>query len=147
MSGTGSAGRPGAGRVRFGIGIAASIDRGSHRPLIACSSPPAGVQPAQADEQIHVQAGHRVSNEIAADLDGGRLLCCRISRPFRGKTISQVVLPGNRGPAQGDAPMSGRRRGGRLGSWPSYPLHHRHQPDECGVVVASFNGRDSPLRR
>jgi len=28
-----------------------------------------------------------------------------------------------------------------------YLLHHRHQPDECGVVFASFKGHDSPLRR
>ena len=25
-------------------------------------------------------------------------------------------------------------------------LHHRHQPDECGVVFASFKGHQSPLR-
>jgi hypothetical protein len=27
-----------------------------------------------------------------------------------------------------------------------YLLHHRHEPDECGVVFASFRGHDSPLR-
>jgi len=27
-----------------------------------------------------------------------------------------------------------------------YMLHHRHEPDECGVVFASFKGHDSPLR-
>jgi hypothetical protein len=27
-----------------------------------------------------------------------------------------------------------------------YLLHHRHQPDECGVVFASFKGHRSPLR-
>jgi hypothetical protein len=27
-----------------------------------------------------------------------------------------------------------------------YLLHHRHEPDECGVVLASFKGQDSPLR-
>jgi hypothetical protein len=27
-----------------------------------------------------------------------------------------------------------------------YLLHHRHTPDECGVVFASFKGRQSPLR-
>jgi hypothetical protein len=26
-------------------------------------------------------------------------------------------------------------------------LHHRHEPDECGVVFASFRGHDSSLRR
>jgi hypothetical protein len=25
-------------------------------------------------------------------------------------------------------------------------LHHRHEPRQCGVVFASFNGHDSPLR-
>jgi hypothetical protein len=28
-----------------------------------------------------------------------------------------------------------------------YLLHHRHEPDECGVVFASFKGHNSPLRR
>lgn len=27
-----------------------------------------------------------------------------------------------------------------------YLLQHRHQPDECGVVFASFKGHQSPLR-
>jgi hypothetical protein len=27
-----------------------------------------------------------------------------------------------------------------------YLLHHRHTPDECGVVFASFKGPESPLR-
>jgi hypothetical protein len=27
-----------------------------------------------------------------------------------------------------------------------YLLHHRHEPDECGVVFASFKGHQSPLR-
>lgn len=27
-----------------------------------------------------------------------------------------------------------------------YVLHHRHTPDECGVVFASFKGNESPLR-
>jgi hypothetical protein len=27
-----------------------------------------------------------------------------------------------------------------------YLLHHRHEPDECGVVFASFKGHASPLR-
>jgi hypothetical protein len=27
-----------------------------------------------------------------------------------------------------------------------YLLHHRHQPDEGGVVFTSFKGHDSPLR-
>jgi hypothetical protein len=28
-----------------------------------------------------------------------------------------------------------------------YLLQHRHEPDECGVVFASFKGHRSPLRR
>jgi hypothetical protein len=28
----------------------------------------------------------------------------------------------------------------------SFVLHHVHEPDECGVVFASFRGHDSPLR-
>jgi hypothetical protein len=28
-----------------------------------------------------------------------------------------------------------------------YLLHHRHEPEECGVVFTSFKGHDSPLRR
>jgi hypothetical protein len=27
-----------------------------------------------------------------------------------------------------------------------YLLQHRHAPDECGVVFASFRGHESPLR-
>jgi hypothetical protein len=27
-----------------------------------------------------------------------------------------------------------------------YLIHHRHEPDECGVVFASFKGHHSPLR-
>jgi hypothetical protein len=27
-----------------------------------------------------------------------------------------------------------------------YLLQHRHTPDECGVVFASFKGQQSPLR-
>lgn len=27
-----------------------------------------------------------------------------------------------------------------------YLLHHRHGPDECGVVFTSFKGHASPLR-
>ena len=27
-----------------------------------------------------------------------------------------------------------------------YLLHHRHQPQECDAVFASFKGHDSPLR-
>ena len=29
---------------------------------------------------------------------------------------------------------------------PRYLLEHRHQPQECGVVFASFKGHASPLR-
>jgi hypothetical protein len=29
----------------------------------------------------------------------------------------------------------------------SFVLHHRHEADDCGVVFASFQGHDSPLRR
>ena len=27
-----------------------------------------------------------------------------------------------------------------------YLLHHSHEPQECGVVFASFKGHESPLR-
>ena len=30
---------------------------------------------------------------------------------------------------------------------PCYMLYHRHEPHECGVVFASFNGHESRLRR
>ncbi|HEX6664037.1 MAG TPA: hypothetical protein VF025_10205 [Gaiellaceae bacterium] len=29
---------------------------------------------------------------------------------------------------------------------PRYVLHHRHEPQECGVVFASFKGHATPLR-
>jgi len=28
----------------------------------------------------------------------------------------------------------------------SYLLHHRHAPEDCGIVFASFKGHESPLR-
>jgi hypothetical protein len=28
----------------------------------------------------------------------------------------------------------------------TYLIRHGHEPDECGVVFASFKGHDSPLR-
>ena len=30
---------------------------------------------------------------------------------------------------------------------PRYLLHHRHEPEECGVEFAAFKGHTSPLRR
>jgi hypothetical protein len=42
--------------------------------------------------------------------------------------------------------MSAQPRGGKLAPMPRYLLHHRHQPDECGAVFASFKGHESPLR-
>jgi hypothetical protein len=33
-----------------------------------------------------------------------------------------------------------------LGDVTRYLLEHRHRPNECGVVFASFKGGDSPLR-
>lgn len=32
------------------------------------------------------------------------------------------------------------------GSMPSFMLHHRHEPRECGVVFAAFKGYESSLR-
>jgi hypothetical protein len=29
---------------------------------------------------------------------------------------------------------------------PSFLIHHRHEPRECGVVFAAFKGHESPLR-
>jgi hypothetical protein len=34
----------------------------------------------------------------------------------------------------------------RARSVPSYMLHHRHEPCECGVVFAAFKGHESTLR-
>jgi hypothetical protein len=42
--------------------------------------------------------------------------------------------------------MSARTHRGKLAPMPRYLLHHRHEPDECGVVFASFKGHESPLR-
>ena len=33
-----------------------------------------------------------------------------------------------------------------VGFMARYLLHHRHEPDECGVVFASFKGHNSALR-
>lgn len=40
---------------------------------------------------------------------------------------------------------AGRRRDTLIGM-PRYLLEHRHQPDECSVVFASFKGHQSSLR-
>jgi hypothetical protein len=42
--------------------------------------------------------------------------------------------------------MSAGARSGKLAPMPRYLLHHRHEPEECGVVFASFKGHESPLR-
>ena len=42
--------------------------------------------------------------------------------------------------------MSAEGAGPRLIHMTGYLLHHRHKPDECGVVFASFKGHASPLR-
>jgi hypothetical protein len=42
--------------------------------------------------------------------------------------------------------MSVQTCGGKLADMPRYLLQHRHEPDECGVVFASFKGHESPLR-
>ena len=42
--------------------------------------------------------------------------------------------------------MSRRQARRHVGLMARYLLHHRHEPDECGVVFASFKGHDSPLR-
>jgi hypothetical protein len=47
---------------------------------------------------------------------------------------------------QGVAPMPARPRGTRLGIVPGFLLHHRHEPQECGVVYGAFRGYCSPLR-
>jgi hypothetical protein len=31
-------------------------------------------------------------------------------------------------------------------SMPRYLLHHRHEPEQCGVAFAAFKGHPSPLR-
>jgi hypothetical protein len=42
--------------------------------------------------------------------------------------------------------MPARARGGNTWAMARYLLHHRHEPDECGIVFASFKGSQSPLR-
>ena len=42
--------------------------------------------------------------------------------------------------------MSGSAARPHCGLMACYLLHHRHEPDERGVVFASFNGHRSPLR-
>ena len=42
--------------------------------------------------------------------------------------------------------MSGRPAFANTGHMPRYILEHRHAPRECGVVFASFNAFESPLR-
>jgi hypothetical protein len=42
--------------------------------------------------------------------------------------------------------MNARPGDGRLVRMTQYLLHHHHEPDECGVVFASFKGHRSRLR-
>ena len=57
-------------------------------------------------------------------------------------------MPGPaRRPFSGCCPDVRMAVGGQVGGMPSYVLHHRHEPRECGVVFAAFKGHDSPLRR
>ena len=42
--------------------------------------------------------------------------------------------------------MSAPPAGRQVGLMARYLLHHRHEPEECGVVFASFKGHHSPLR-
>ena len=42
--------------------------------------------------------------------------------------------------------MNARPGSGRLDRMTQYLLHHHHEPDECGVVFASFKGHRSRLR-
>ena len=44
------------------------------------------------------------------------------------------------GPAQGDPPMPARAARRQAGLMARYLLHHRHEPDECDVAFASFQG-------
>jgi hypothetical protein len=50
------------------------------------------------------------------------------------------------GPDQGDPPMCRGPGVARLEGMARYLLHHRHSPEDCGVVFASFRGLESPLR-
>jgi hypothetical protein len=43
--------------------------------------------------------------------------------------------------------MNARPCSGRLGRMTQYLLQHHHEPNECGVVFASFKGHRSRLRR
>ncbi len=70
----------------------------------------------------------------------------RISRPSARRRSTTARATKDQGPAQGDAPMSGPRPGRHIGLMARYLLYHRHEPDECGVVFASFKGHQSPLR-
>jgi hypothetical protein len=42
--------------------------------------------------------------------------------------------------------MSAEQLGRRFPPMTCYLLHHRHEPNECGAVFASFKGHRSPLR-
>jgi hypothetical protein len=57
-----------------------------------------------------------------------------------------MTLIPNQGERSGFLPDVGEAAARQAGSMPSYMLHHRHEPRECGVVFASFKGYDSPLR-
>jgi hypothetical protein len=51
-----------------------------------------------------------------------------------------------KGTAQGVTPMFAEPSLCNARRMARYLLHHRHAPEECGVVFASFKGHESPLR-
>ncbi len=56
-----------------------------------------------------------------------------------------TVMP-NQGERSGWPPDVGEAAARQAGSMPSFMLHHRHEPRECGVVFAAFKGYESSLR-
>jgi hypothetical protein len=54
--------------------------------------------------------------------------------------------PGDQGACSGLPPDVGPAAPREARPVPRYLLQHRHEPQECGVVFASFKGHPSPLR-
>ena len=79
--------------------------------------------------------GTRVLQHGRRRISGWRSLRTTWSRPRSGCVIRVLPRCGVLG------------QGGRLDAVRCFLLHHRHEPDECGVVFASFRGRESSLRR
>jgi hypothetical protein len=70
----------------------------------------------------------------------------RAQSPAAGPRRAAAVAIESSGSGSGCCPDVRAAARRHVGLMARYLLHHRHEPEECGVVFTSFKGHDSPLR-